>query len=427
MEEEQEQMQEKRVYWMDSQVRVRKWRRETDERQAKDTEGTDYTETDMPVGEDTGQTQGARCKTVQIQNAVSDVSDLGQKCDGPNQIKLLEYPQQRFGLRKRSFSAIWFSNFPWLEYSVSKDATFCFSCRMFGKNIRHDNFVSTGVSNWKKALDIFREHEKSPAHTSSMIGWHSFKACTSHGNVAEQLHSAHEAEIIERREYFTRIVAVTKFLLKQGIPFRGHNEGISSNNQGNFLECVSLVKEFDSFLQSYSAPSHSTYLSTSSQNEIIECCAEEVSVSIASKIKHAGMFAIMADEARDGNREQLAICVRFVNESGIKECLLVLTELREFDAENITSAIENQLSLSGINNVMCVAQLYDGAFVMSGAVGRVQARFRVNHPEAIYVHCYTHQLNLVLCHTCHAIPEANQLFDMLQCVHNFQHISSKPS
>lgn len=54
---------------------------------------------------------------------------------------------------------------------------------------------------------------------------------------------------------------------------------------------------------------------------------------------------------------------------------------------------------------------------MSGAVGGVQAKFRVNHPEAIYVHCYAHQLNLVLCHTCHAIPEANQLFDMLQCVH----------
>ncbi len=247
----------------------------------------DSTETDMSVEEDTGQTQGARRKTIQTENAVRDVSDLGQKCDGPNQVKLSEYPQQRFRVRKRSFSANWFSHFPWLEYSVSKDAAFCFSCRMFGRNIRHDNFVSTGVSNWKKALDIFKEHEKTPAHRSSMIGWHSFKSCTSHGIVAEQLHSAHEAEIIERRKYLTRIVAVIKFLVKQGIPFRGHNEAISSNNQGNFPECVNLVKEFDPFLQSYTAPSHSTYLSPSSQNEIIECCAEEVSVSIASEIKRA--------------------------------------------------------------------------------------------------------------------------------------------
>lgn len=79
------------------------------------------------------------------------------------------------------------------------------------------------------------------------------------------------------------------------------------------------MKLYPATMQSYTAPSHSTYLSPSSQNEIIECCAEEVSVSIARKIIRAGMFAIMADEARDGNREQLAICVCFVNESGIKE------------------------------------------------------------------------------------------------------------
>lgn len=183
------------------------------------------------------------------------------------------------------------------------------------------------------------------------------------------------------------------------------------------------MKLYPATMQSYTAPSHSTYLSPSSQNEIIECCAE-VSVSIASEIKRAGMFAIMVDEARDGNRKQLAICVCFVNERGIKESPLALTELREFDAENITSAIENQLTLSGINLVMCVAQSYDGASVMSGAVGGVQAKFRVNHPEAIYVHCYAHQLNLVLC--LYQRP-VSCLTCCSVCVHNFQYISSKPS
>ncbi|XP_065805213.1 zinc finger MYM-type protein 1-like [Labrus bergylta] len=43
---------------------------------------------------------------------------------------------------------------------------------------------------------------------------------------------------------------------------------------------------------------------------------------------------------------------------------------------------------------------------MSGSTGGVQAHFRRLHPEAIYVHCYAHELNLVLCHTCKAIPEA---------------------
>lgn len=53
-----------------------------------------------------------------------------------------------------------------------------------------------------------------------------------------------------------------------------------------------------------------------------------------------------------------------------------------------------------------MAQTYDGAAVMSGAVGGVQAHFQKKHPEAIYVHCYAHELNLVLCYTCKAVSEA---------------------
>lgn len=198
-------------------------------------------------------------------------SIVGEKHCGPKQVKLSQYPQHNFGLKKRSFNSNWFGSFPWLEYSISRDAAFCFSCRMFGKNMKHDTFVSTGLTNWKKALDLFREHEKTPAHKASMLSWHSFIASAAHGSVIEQLSSANEAEIKDRREYLTRIVAVTQFLAKQNIPFRGHDEGGSSHNQGNFLECLKLLKQFDPFLQSYSAPSHSTYLSPASDPRAM-CC-----------------------------------------------------------------------------------------------------------------------------------------------------------
>ncbi|XP_041636020.1 uncharacterized protein LOC121504971 [Cheilinus undulatus] len=175
---------------------------------------------------------------------------------------------------------------------------------MFGKHMKHDTFVSSGMNAC-------------------------FKASAVHGSVVEQLHSAHEAEIKERWECISRSVAVTQFLAKQNVPFSGHDERASSHNQGNFLECVKLLKQFDPFLQSYSPPLHHTYLSLSSQSEITECCAEEVTAAI-------GVFA--------GN-------------GGIERA-------------------------------------YGGAAVMSGAVGGVQAKFSVKHPEAIYVHCYAHQLDL---------------------------------
>ena len=62
-------------------------------------------------------------------------------------------------------------------------------------------------------------------------------------------------EITERREYLCRIVAVTALLGKQGLPLRGHQEGEESLNQGNFLETMKLLKQYDPFLQTYTAPS----------------------------------------------------------------------------------------------------------------------------------------------------------------------------
>ena len=43
-----------------------------------------------------------------------------------------------------------------------------------------------------------------------------------------------------------------------------------------------------------------------------------------------------------------------------------------------------------------VSQGYDGAAVMSGCVSGVQKRIRDLVPQAIYVHCHAHCLNLVL-------------------------------
>ena len=67
--------------------------------------------------------------------------------------------------------------------------------------MKNDTFVNTGFQNWKKALDVYREHEKSPAHKASMESWCSYKASAAHGSVVEQLDSASEREIKERREY----------------------------------------------------------------------------------------------------------------------------------------------------------------------------------------------------------------------------------
>ena len=266
---------------------------------------------------------------------------------------------------------------------------------------------------------IFGKHEMAQTHRDSVVAWQSYQATSRQGNVAQMIASAHASEIVERREYLRRIVAVTSMLGRQGLPFRGSDEGQDSTNRGNFLACMELLKEFDPFLQKYNPPSNATYISPTSQNEMIECCAQEVNSVIVSEMTKSKMYAIMADEARDARSEQLAVCVRYVSEGAVKERFLALTEIMSFDAQSIANELQQQIQNSGLAELKCVAQTYDGAAVMSGSTGGVQVHFRRLHPEAIYVHCYAHELNLVLCHTCRAVSEAVELFNLLECVYSF--------
>ena len=80
---------------------------------------------------------------------------------------------------------------------------------------------------------------------------------------------------------------------------------------------------------------------------------------------------------RPGTEKQNScqICVRYVADGALRERLLSLTDLKYFDAASICIAIENQLLVNNIDDLRCVAQTYDGAAVMSGALGGVQAHF----------------------------------------------------
>ena len=56
------------------------------------------------------------------------------------------------------------------------------------------------------------------------------------------------------------------------------------------------------------------YTSKTVQNEIINVCGDIIRSNLLEKIRAAGAFSIMADEATDaGNKEQLVICIRYVN------------------------------------------------------------------------------------------------------------------
>lgn len=60
-----------------------------------------------------------------------------------------------------------------------------------------------------------------------------------------------------------------------------------------------------------------------------------------------------------------------------------------------------------------IAQAYDGASVMRGATGGVQRKVMDVYENAHYVHCYVHQLNLVMQQATTKIPKVSTFFSEL--------------
>lgn len=72
------------------------------------------------------------------------------------------------------------------------------------------------------------------------------------------------------------------------------------------------------------------------------------------------------------------------------------------DADHIISSIisffeSNKVDLKTLN---IITQSYNGASVMSGCLGGVQAKIKQLYPFAIYTHCMAHRLNLVVVDMC---------------------------
>jgi hypothetical protein len=222
---------------------------------------------------------------------------------GPCQPKGHIFPKKRIGDRQRSFQESWFKKHEWLEYSVAKDAAFCFYCFLF-KQPRRENFGvesytgATGYNNRKNAIKSFDVHVGNidSAHNKARRCFDDFKnQIQSVSHVMSQVSRKQEEEYLR---CLIIVLGVIRFLLLQGLAFRGHDECTSSNNRGNFLEMFEWYKMKDSSAKKLfdSTPKNCMLTSPEIQNQICEACAEETKKVILAEIGDK-KFAIIIDEA----------------------------------------------------------------------------------------------------------------------------------
>lgn len=137
---------------------------------------------------------------------------------------------------------------------------------------------------------------------------------------------------------------------------------------------------------------------------------------------------MLADETMDiCGIEQLSICIRYILfENGspiVREDFLGFIALNKLDAESISNEIIKSLLDWGFDLNKLIGQGFDGAITMSGHINGVQKRIRDKYIKAIYVHCSSHKLNLVL-NELNSIPEIRNTIAIIKETINFFNESS---
>jgi len=314
----------------------------------------------------------------------------------------------------------------WLIYSPLKKSVYCYCYRIFNYTITIGNSLSSsnGYKDWKHISNFLMERENSSLHKQSMMKYVSRSKTIA--RVDNGLISQYNAEINYWKNVLKRIVAVVKFLASRGLGFRGDNEMLGSQNNGNYLGCLELISEFDPFLadhiQNYGSrgKGSTSYLSANICNEFINIMGEKVLTTIISEIKAAKYYSISVDSTPDlSHVDQLTFIVRFVKDGKPIERFLQFLPIEEHKAQYIADTLLNFLEDHKIPIKNCRGQSYDNAANMAGKYSGLQARIKEQCKFAIVVPCAAHSLNLVGVQAVGCVSEAVSYFQLVQKLFNF--------
>jgi len=353
----------------------------------------------------------------------SSIDISTSKNDSPVQPVLNVFPSTN----GRRFSAMWYT-YNWIEYSIAEDLIYCFACRHFSSLMNNPGtiigkipFVNYGLKCWKEPKQTLNSHCRNKKHLLSMTRWVDYRNIQKNvqQSIACNLNKARQQDIYENRLHVHFLLKSALFLAKQGLAFRGHNEMTSSNNKGNYLELLETFADDKLLVRLRSRYGH--YTSPSYQNDLIKVLAECTKQNILNKMSLLGAFSILVDETKDASKkEQLSFVLRFVDKDfDVYEHALGCFHMTKSTAQSLSDEILKIVSENKLDINKCVAQCYDGASVMSGCFTGVQTRIQSIVPQAIYIHCYAHRLNLCLVHTLNSVSAISEFFQTVQGIYKF--------
>lgn len=318
----------------------------------------------------------------------------------------------------------------WLAYSISKNAIFCFFCKLFST----DNVSLSGTegySDWQNMSTFLRNHEKSPSHIKASLSYRElFQRLQLGKTIDDQNQQKIKSETEHWYNVLKRLLCIVQFLGTQGLAFRGTNDTVFKENNGNFLKLVEHISKFDTVLSEHlrrvtSKETNVHYLSKQTQNEFISLLSNKVNEHILNELEKATYYSIILDCTPDvSHQEQMTMVVRFVtSESGkeitVREHFLGFIQVTDTTGEGLTSCLLEELEKRKIPLQNMRGQGYDNGSNMKGKHVGVQKRILDLNPRAFYVPCGSHSLNLVVNDAALSCIAAVNFFSLIQEIYNF--------
>ena len=107
-----------------------------------------------------------------------------------------------------------------MEYDEDCEGAFCKLCRTFGKSLQRTRgvWVTKPFSNWKKAIEKMKAHEKSDVHIHASQAALAAEGALREGSIMQQLQNVERQERLKNRAAIKSLIHCTHFLVRQHIP-----------------------------------------------------------------------------------------------------------------------------------------------------------------------------------------------------------------
>ena len=334
---------------------------------------------------------------------------------------------------KRFFNRTRLEEFHWLVLSNKMRGLFCKYCVLFNvRGVGGSNQLQKLV---KKPLVTFAKltgkdgdlvsHENNQYHRDSVDAGKHFllKYDNPETNILSLVNEQRSQQVQENRARLKPIVESIVFLGRQNIALRGHRddgellaEKDPLTNEGNFRELLRYrVNSGDITLKQHleSSGANATYISKTTQNELIECCAKEILKEILARVHSAKFYSVVVDETTDvSHKSQLSIALCYNYNCTRREDFVGFLDLHEtcysdsignfeptIKGETLGNVVLDFLRSLGLDLENCVGIGTDGCAMMvsehCGAVKEVQKVAK----NALRCPCFNHALNLSMSKT----------------------------